>query len=213
MSVVRLDGSEIPPSLRGLLLVDEFGVPRFWSAFWQLKHGAAFADTTLRRHLAAIERLYAYAWHTQRVRLDRVLTNVDLGGLSDVLRGFHAALSNSSALTGKSTQQSWSGALLFVRTMVDHLAPSHSQHVENLVAEATRQTALLASLAPTMRKKAPRRIRALPHIVVDELLAAAKPDEAREAHDRNLNPFRDEAAQWRNWVLLSLLLFQGVELH
>ena len=202
MSRVRVRHPGLPNAMQGWLLVDDFGVPRFWATVWQIMKGPALADTTLGARLSSVERLYVHA-DAVDVDLDRTLADVDLGALETVLGGFFLVLTNHSASTGEDVSQSWSGAMDFVRFMVRHLAPSGPGVLADIERKLMEQDVLLSSLVPSRTKAKPVRVRALPATVVAELLDVAAPDSP-------LNPFRDEASRWRNYVLVLLLLFSGL---
>lgn len=102
MSRIVLAGNHIPAALRGWLLVDDFGIPRYWPAVWQTLRGPQLARNTLGSHLAAIERLYQHA-KASGADLDRAIADVNTVVLADVLGGFLVALTNHQARTGKGT--------------------------------------------------------------------------------------------------------------
>lgn len=203
MTRVRLQGLHVPPALTGWLLVDEFGVPRYWPSVWQIMRGPKLANATLGRHLSAIERLYVHASEVARVHLDHAIAHVDLSSLSEVLGGFLVALANEHARSGKSTAQPWEAAMGFVRFVVTHLSPDQEGVLDDVERKLAEQRRLYSNLVPSRRKVKTGRLRALPASVVEDLLEIADPDWAR-------NPFRDEASRWRNYALLLLLLSAGI---
>lgn len=202
MSRVRVHHPGLPDALQGWLLVDDFGVPRFWAAVWQIMKGPGLADSTLGARLSSVERLYAHA-EASGIDLDRALADVNLSAFETVLGGFFLVLTNHSAATGENVSQSWSGAMDFVRFMLRHLAPTGPGVMADIERKLMEQDILLSSLVPSRGKAKPGRVRALPATVVTELLDIAAPDS-------RLNPFRDEASRWRNYVLVLLLLFSGL---
>ena len=76
MSRVRIRDTRLPVGLQGWLLVDAFGVPRFWASVWQIMAGPQLADSTLGARLSSIERLYAHASGNAGIDLDRALADV-----------------------------------------------------------------------------------------------------------------------------------------
>lgn len=201
MSRVVLAGNHIPAALRGWLLVDDFGIPRYWPAVWQTLRGPELARGTLGSHLAAIERLYQHA-EASGTQLDRAIADVDTVVLSDVLGGFLVALTNHHARTGKDTADQWHAAMAFVSFIVRRLSPNQSD-VDGIERHLAEQRLFLSNLMPSKRKAKAKRLRALPASVVEELLEVANPDHPR-------NPYRDLPSRWRNYALLLLLLTAGL---
>ncbi len=203
VSRIRLQGAGLPPGLCGSLLVDEFGIPRYWALVWQIMRAPRLADTTLAAHQSAIERLYVHAAHVAGVHLDRTLADVDVGVLHDVLGGFFTALANRSISESVDVSNTWRAAMDFVRLIVRHLSQGGPDALDVIERELAEQTRLYANLGPSKRKAKRKRIRALPASVVEDLLEIVSPDSPR-------NPFRTEAVRWRNYVLVLLLLFSGL---
>lgn len=203
MTRVRIHNSGLPNGLQGWLLVDEFGVPRFWPAVWQILRSPNLAESTLGLTLSSIERLYVHSADISGVNLDRAIADIDLDALETVMGGFFLVLTNHHATTGEDISQSWSGAVEFVRFMTRLLAPGRPGMLADIERTLLEQDILLSSLVPSRGKAKAGRLRALPASVVSDLLEVCSP-----AHPRN--PFRDEASRWRNYVLVLLLLFSGL---
>ena len=97
MSRVRVHGPKLPPALQGWLLVDEFGVPHFWAAVWQIMRDPQIAESTLGAKLSAVERLYVHAADVSGINLDQAIAALDLEAIKDVMGGFFLALTNHHA--------------------------------------------------------------------------------------------------------------------
>ena len=203
MTRVRIRSPELPARLQGWQLADEFGVPRFWPAIWQILRGPQRAESTLGARLSAIERLYVHATEVSGVNLDRAIADLDLDALETVMGGFFLVLTNRHAATGEDISQSWLAAVDFVRFMARRLAPGRPGLLADIERTLVEQDILLSSLVPSRGKAKAGRLRALPASVVSELLEVSSPEHAQ-------NPFRDEASRWRNYVLVLLLLFSGL---
>lgn len=203
MTRVRIHSPDLPNGLQGWLLVDEFGVPRFWPAVWQILRGPKLAESTLGLNLSSIERLYAHAVEVSGVNLDRAIADLDLDAIETVMGGFFLVLANHHAATSEDISQSWAGALGYVKFLTRLLAPGRPGLLAEIERNLLEQDVLLSSLVPSRGKAKAGRLRALPASVVSELLEVSSPDHSQ-------NPFRDEASRWRNYVLVLLLLFSGL---
>ncbi|WP_246670460.1 hypothetical protein [Agrobacterium tumefaciens] len=55
----NLASSSIPPTISGMASVGPSGVPRFWATIWSDVLKTSIEPSTRRKHLAALDRLYA----------------------------------------------------------------------------------------------------------------------------------------------------------
>jgi integrase len=201
MSRIRIAQQSLNPALSGWMLVNDFGVPRYWPMVWRILFGGALAESTLGAALSAVERLYVHAQEIHRANFDQVLGRADFDCLAEILGGFNVTLANRSAETGGDVSATWSAATGFVRNMLAHIAPAApgAAAIERALVE---QSLLLTALTPSARKKVTR-LRALPASVVEDMLAIAEPGSPR-------NPFRCEKTQWRNYAILLVMLSAGL---
>ena len=169
----------------------------------QILCGPVLAESTLGIKLSAIEGLYVHAAERSGHDLDLLIARADVAALQEVMGGFFLVLTNRSNVTGKNTSQSWSGAVDFIRFLMRRLTTESAGICEDLERSFFEHEMLLSHLLPSRARMRPARLRALPACVVNELLQIAHPESAS-------NPFRDEATRWRNYVLLLLLLFEGL---
>lgn len=152
------------------MLVDAFGMPRYWATVWQCLKRGSLAHSTLGRDLSAIERLYrSVEEQTGTDQLDRLLSSGDAAAVGDALCGFFSSLMNSSLQEGSNTAPAWNVAREFVRIVTAH----HSAFADSGPA-AARLEAAYRNLSPAVVTH-DRRVRALPASVVEELYAIADP--------------------------------------
>lgn len=205
MSRIRIRHPDLPAGLQTWVLVGPSGVPRFWAAVWQTLKCANQAESTLGRHLSAIERLYVHVVNTTgHDALDTMISQSDFEALGVALQGFFSVLRNEAIRTGEDNSRSWATALQFIRDIAGGSKRSAGlQAMRRLETHLSQFETLYASLTPSRRRTKPARLRALPATVVEELLNTSDPCSP-------LNPFRTEQARWRNHALLLLLLFQGL---
>ncbi len=202
MSRIRISHRDLPPALQTWLLIDAYGLPRYWATVWQSLKEAGLAPNTVGRKLAAIDRLYeSVAEQAGQDCLDRLIFDRDLDQLLTCLEGFYSLLRNESARHGTATDKQWQAALDFIRTILAGLDQGAGAHGK-LDTGLTRIETLYAALTPGRGTKRAR-LRALPASVVEDLYEIADPTSPR-------NPFNTEAARWRNYALLLLLLHQGL---
>ena len=78
--LLQLLNLSVPRNLRGPILVDEFGLPRYWAAVWSTVSAAQLADSTHLKKLRYIENLYQHADQLLgRSALDDALGELDIG--------------------------------------------------------------------------------------------------------------------------------------
>jgi integrase len=184
------------------VLVDEFGLPRYWVAVWSIFHGGGLAPSTLQEKLKHIEHLYQHADNIGGV-LDDSLGALDFNALSAILESFFASLRNVPIPTNTGLAR-WNTVFHFVRDSCERLErdPEMANRMADIRDRIGRLDRLYLGLRP-YQKRIGSQIRALPRIVVLEMIEAATPGSLT-------NPFVQVATQWRVFSLVSLLLFQGV---
>ena len=186
----------------GPVLVDENYLPRFWPAVWSMFRSSELATSTLNQKLGHIEALYVHA-HELGAGLDDILTELDFSRIGSILESFFIKLRNSPAPNG-TTLNRWNTAFHFVRDTCLRLEknPAKGKPFGAVMERISRLDNLYLGLQPYRPRKS-YKPRALPRVVVAELLEAVQPGS-------KTNPFRSEATQWRIACLISLLLFQGL---
>lgn len=114
----KYSDSSIPLSLRGPMLVDSMGLPRFWVTVWTLYASADLALSTESKKLRYIESLYVFADSLHGPSyLDNVLGHCDVEKLGTILEAYFVSLKNSSKAT-ETTQKQWQTGLSFVKDVV-----------------------------------------------------------------------------------------------
>ncbi|MDO8261784.1 MAG: site-specific integrase [Gallionella sp.] len=184
------------------VLVDEFGLPRYWAAVWAMFHGGRLAPSTLHERLRQIDKLYQ---HTERIGgiLDDALCELDFEVLSAALESYFIGLCNIPRPT-KTAQTYWHTAFDFVRDTCERIErnPAVGNRMADIRERMGRLDRLYLGLRP-FRKRLGAQLRAIPRMVVLEMLDAVTPGSPT-------NPFKQTATQWRAYSLVTLLLFQGV---
>ncbi|GCF86317.1 hypothetical protein GSbR_29170 [Geobacter sp. SVR] len=108
-----LGGQDIPSALSGPLLVDELGLPRYWSTVWTTLFLSNLEHSTQTQKLRFIELLYSFADEMNGPgSLDDMLGNLDIVGLGQVLEAFFVSIRNRSL--DFNSEQKWRTALNFV---------------------------------------------------------------------------------------------------
>jgi len=191
-------------SEHGPVLVDADRLPRYWASAWTLLHGADLAPSTLKRKLGYIEAFYA---HTESLggNLDDALADLDLTLLGNTLEAFFVLLRNVPRPTG-TTAKRWTTAFQLVRDTCLRLEknPAVGRKLADVQAHISRLDNLYLGLRP-FRIRYGRKPRAIPRAVVAELLEVVQPEHPK-------NPFLEPETKWRVYVLVSLLLLQGMRL-
>ncbi|RJG09056.1 site-specific integrase [Pseudomonas cavernicola] len=205
MPRLRLRDPILPPALVGWLLLDSLGRPRYWSTVWTALAGAELADSTLSARLATLEQFYqSVASQCRQDCLDRLITQLDFDLLETCLEGYFVSLCNRGAQDRTDHSTAWRAVLGFVEDCLQRLVKNNPDRSSMwlLNNRLQRLEQLYHSLNP--RKKRPAEIaRALPSGVIEDLYQLIDPLSAR-------NPFRTEALRWRNFVIVLLMLHQGL---
>lgn len=58
---IQLSNANVPSNLRGPVLIDTLGLPRYWAAVWSTAATAELAESTHIKKLRHIENLYCHA--------------------------------------------------------------------------------------------------------------------------------------------------------
>lgn len=160
------------------------------------------ASSTLEERLSHIEAFYQ---HTELAGgcLDDALATLDFDRLTIALEAFFVSLRNVPAPTTRA-QKRWNAAFHFVRDTCDRIAsnPYAGNRMADIKGQIDRLDRLYLGLRP-LKKRLGTMPRALPRLVLSELLDVATPGNAR-------NPFPRGQTQWRAYALVLLFLLQGL---
>ncbi|MFM0503228.1 hypothetical protein [Paraburkholderia caffeinilytica] len=89
----QLFGAAVPAALRGPMLVDDVGLPRFWTAVWSVMSAAQLAYSTHTKKLRYLEDLYQHADNLRGPNaLDNALTELDDGVLAQILESWFVSI-------------------------------------------------------------------------------------------------------------------------
>lgn len=202
--VLQVRLPEVPQLLRGALLVDSSGLPRFWGAVWAQLALADLADLTRLGKLHAIERLYTYAEELSGVgALDDALFCLDEHRLGSMLEGWFVSIRNQPQITS-SDQERWRTGLDFVVTVTAWLGQGtkHDKRLARLDKRWQRLNMLYGQLR-IQRHKRTNILRALPAVVVEAMYATLDPES-------DTNPFKSARTRWRVFIAFVLMLHQGL---
>ena len=199
-----LNGTEIPSVVSGPLLVDNIGLPRYWSTVWATLFTADLSHSTQTHKLRHIEALYSFADELYGSgSLDDLLGNLDINGLGYLLEAFFVSLRNQP--TTNNNEQKWLTALNFVSSILEWL--SRGEMRSNAKFNAIRQKlSFLDTLYSQLKVAKPRQpnvIRSLPANVIEALFNILAPDAV-------INPFRNPESRWRVYLIFTMLLTMGL---
>jgi len=120
----QLSDSSLPYTLRGPLLVDHLGVPRYWAAVWSTMSAAHLAESTHAKKLRYIESLYLHAANLYgESSLDTALGTLNDEALAQILESWFVAIRNRSE-SADGDEMRWRTGLAFVTTVVTWLSKS-----------------------------------------------------------------------------------------
>ena len=205
MTVITLNHSHIPESIRGLLAVDNASVPRFWLTVWVALECGHLAENTLRSHLSYVDNFYkAVKEQTGKDSLDQLITDMDFSGIEACLEGYMIRLQNEATQLGIDRTKNWQCVLRFIKNIFDRLKSqeSNANRLEKIHASLLRMDRLFGSLRPHKVTR-PSKLRALPSEVLEELYEIIDPESSK-------NPFRSDRDKWRNYLLVMMYLHLGL---
>ncbi|SEK12423.1 site-specific integrase [Paraburkholderia diazotrophica] len=200
----HLDGPDVPLSLRGPVLVDDSGLPRYWAAVWSTMWSPRLAASTHAKKLRHLENLYQHAARIgSRYALDDALGTLDDQALAEILESWFVSIRNQSAVTG-ADEKRWQTGLEFVSSVVTWLSKSEASNDRlRRIEQRLHRLAGLYSQLHVRRDNPVEMVRSLPACTVEALYLLLDPDSPQ-------NPFARERTRWRVFVAFVLMLHQGL---
>ncbi|HKT97099.1 MAG TPA: site-specific integrase [Paraburkholderia sp.] len=200
----RLSDASVPPELRGPVLVDRYGLPRYWAAIWSAMSSAQLADSTHIKALRYIENLYQHADQLRgEASLDVALGTLNDEALAEILESWFVSIRNQPDGTAIDEKR-WQTGVAFVTAIV--MWVSKSQAADDRIRRIEKQLTRLSSLYSQLHVRRVRSIetvRSLPASTVKALYEILDPESLR-------NPFVREQTRWRVFIAFVLMLHQGL---
>lgn len=172
-------------------------VPRYWATVWAIQQELrGLAANTRKASLHHLDAFYEFS--DQRFGLDSLDVAIgarDAEAFQTALEAFYGLLSAKGY--GSTEVARWNAVRAFCHGTARRLAPylDEWRALDALIGS-------MGNLKPPNQGR-PRFIRAIPTPTLEDLLVVAEPGSAR-------NPFFDRQVQWRNWLVLNLLLLAGL---
>ncbi|WP_282828860.1 tyrosine-type recombinase/integrase [Pelomonas sp. V22] len=180
------------------MISDRTSLPRFWATVWLTGlGGAGKSENTQKARLRHIGAFYeACDARYGPDALDRAIGGGHVNAVLAMLGDFYLTVSTIQSPDSWDVSR-WEAVRAFSKAVALLLTPWDAAW--NVVPH------YLESLGEIRRGDEGkfRFVRALPDLVLDELLAIAHPES-------ELNPFKDERVRWRNWLIVHLLLLGGL---
>lgn len=204
MAFVRLSDMLLPSRLRGVTLVGDAGVPRYWANVWLLVSMGHLAESTQTGVLRYVEDLYKHADGILGINgLDDALADMNDEALADVLESWFVSIRNRSRAT-RADELRWNAGLGFITDVVTWLSKGRipDSRLREVEARLLRLSTLYGQLH--VRKSGQvETIRSLPSSIVEALYGLLDPES-------NQNPFKNMKTRWRVYVAFVLMLHQGL---
>ena len=200
----QLNSNLVPAALRGPVLVDQYGLPRYWAAIWSATSIAQLAGSTLTQKLRYVENLYQHADNLIGAgALDDALSGFDDEALAAILESWFISIRNQPAVTS-ADENRWQTGLGFVTDVITWLssagrADDRLRHIE----QRLHRLSSLYSQLHIRRSAAVDAVRSLPASTVEALYALLDPECPQ-------NPFIRMKTRWRVYVAFVLMLHQGL---
>jgi len=190
-----------------MLLCDRFGVPRAAPMLWQSISAPRFSNSYVRRYLLAFEALYLHHSSQDHESLDELFIRGRVDKIYIALRSYLAKLQNDSAIIKTDQSERWQMVVKFTTETLDEiLHRGHDQLYRidfNRAKADLRRIEGLYSYLKAPKNLSSRKARSIPSPVLDDLFEVISPDSVR-------NPFRGSKLKWRNFLIICLLLYQGL---
>ena len=203
MSVIRIQQSFTTPKTNWIA-VDDLGLPRYWLTIWSFYFTLDLADASIKKKLTYIDQFYQFAESIGKPGfLDDAIADIDLSKLGSVLEAYFIHLQNIQPINS-STRHRWEASFGFVKDCIFWLSKNTQRIEEFYRTEAKVRT--LEQLYSQLRigtRKTQETIRSIPCNLIEFLLDILDPGNTK-------NPFRNEAAKWRVYVIFNLLLYLGL---
>jgi integrase len=201
--IIQLNDCQVPRSLRGPVLIDASGLPRYWAAVWSTAAAGALADSSHLKKLRYLENLYQHADELRGCgALDDALASLDELALGQILESWFVSIRNKPQTTA-TDETRWQVGFNFVRSVVSWIAKSNSDRALRQIDVRLHQLSVLYSQFRVKKRNAPETIRSLPASVVEALYQLLDPESAN-------NPFPRIRTRWRVYVAFILMLHQGL---
>jgi integrase len=200
----HLSGASVPSGLRGPVLVDQYGLPRYWAAVWSATSAAQLAESTHVKALRYIENLYQHADRLRgRLSLDDALGSLDDEALAEILESWFMSIRNQPDGTAIDETR-WQTGLGFVTSIVTWVSKSQAadDRIRRIETRLLRLSALYNQLH-VRRTRAIESVRSLPANTVKALYETLDPESSQ-------NPFARQATRWRVFIAFVLMLHQGL---
>lgn len=204
MPLRHLRNPEAPAILRGPVIVDAVGLPRYWAAVWATIEGAHLAPATLSKKLRHIEDLYQHGDSVAGINaVDDAIGASNTGALSTILESWFLRI-RSSSHGRKEGERRWQTGYQFVTRIVTLLTSSHATGPAEISLDSRlHRLAMLYGQLHVRVHESVETIRSLPASVVQALYSLLDPAAPH-------NPFNRERTRWRVFVAFVLLLHQGL---
>jgi hypothetical protein len=174
--IINLVSSHSPPSLSGPVLVDSYGLPRYWAVVWSTAVTGALADSTHVKKLRYIDSLYR---HADELRgpgaLDNALGTLNDGLLAEILESWFISIRNQPKAS-EADETRWQVGLGFVTLVVSWIAKSDSHKKLRQIESRLHQLSVLYSQFRVKKRNAPETTRSLPASTVQVLYALLDPE-------------------------------------
>jgi hypothetical protein len=199
----QLFSSAIPAVLRGPVLTDRSGLPRYWSAVWSMISAGLLADSTHTKKLRYLENLYSHADQLLGDHgLDDALGSLNDTALAEILESWFVSIRNQSTATD-SDEKRWQTGLAFVTSVVTWLSTSRATNnrLRQIELRIHRLSTLYNQLHVHKNAKT-EMVRSLPASTVEWLYFNLDPASRG-------NPFKRERTRWCVYIAYILMLHQG----
>ncbi len=203
MAVIRIHDSYSDTNIHWVAL-DHLNLPRYWSTIWSFYRSSELADSSLLKQLGYLDGFYCFSDDIEYPGvLDDAIANIDIKVLGQLLEAYFIHLQNKQPIND-ATCKKWETAFRFLKDSLFWISKNAQSYQSFFETEAKIRS--LETLYGQLRigtRKTQETIRSIPINLIEHLVEVLDP-----AHPKN--PFRNDSAKWRVYVVFNLLLYLGL---
>lgn len=193
----------VPPSLTGPILVNTYGVPRYWPLVNINLSSNGIAVSTMEKSLSSIDTAYlAFEATFGFDCLDQMIANCDLDSLIDGLQSIFTELRSRHTDKGTSGNAAWRNICSFMKEIVFEIYFRYDKGKSLQIDGSFSRFSRLINKKFAKAKRS-EKIRSLPYVVMADIYEIIDPHSDR-------NPFRGSNTAFRNYVIILFLLHLGL---
>lgn len=203
----KLTYTELPKILKESILVDQFGLPRYWSTIYSIFFLNTLAEKTKSQKLRFIDTLYNYCENKFGYgSLDNALTYIKIDLITQICESYFIHLQNNTSDNNINvTETKWKASLDFLLNTLKMISKGNFDNDKiNDLTNKFNKIERLYSFLRINKKKSLENIRSLPSELIEYLYYLLDPE------NQVNNPFKPLKTRWQTYIIFIMLLHLGL---